>query len=1063
MVSPSSAIADRCRSCGHDLRAEARFCDACGVPVSRQQADGEHKHVTVLFADVVGSMQLAARLDAERLRELMHELFNRAGAVVQRYQGTVDKFTGDGLMALFGAPRALEDHALRACIAALEIQAAARELAAEVRNRDGVALELRIGLNSGEVIAGEIGSGPGSYTAVGHAVGMAQRMEAAAAPGAALCSMSTAQLVEDSARLGPCNEIAIKGSDTTVTARELLTVESGQTVLGRDEGLMLGRDDELDRLRNLFATRRGSLVGIVGAPGLGKSRLIREFSAVAAGEGAQVVIARCEAHTTKLAFRAVTRMLRAMFDVEAQSDDDARQHILATCAGLEPDSTDTQILFDAAGVADPEAPVLHIGVDGRRRRLAEVIGRAVRAHPSRFVFALDDAHWIDEPSDAIFADFADRLAETASMFVMTYRPEFRGALHDRSHHKLTLEPLANSNALELSRQLLGTDPSLGGVAERIAEAAAGYPYFIEEMVRDLAGRGVLSGSRGSYRLITDIGEISVPASVQAVLAARIDRLSADAKAILYSAAVIGTRFDVETLHALRPEAVSPGLAELVSAELIDQTEFVPRQRYCFHHPLVRTVAYDSQLSSTRVRAHRRLAAAIEARDPRAADENAALIATHLEAAGDLSNAYQWYMRAAEWLRPRDLAAARMGWENARRIADRLPDDDDDVIAMRVAPRSMLMSTLLYVGDTSDTDERYEEFRDLAIAAGDLKSLALGTAGRMFSLTVNDFRVADAVTILPQLDTLAESIELDAETRGIILNAMAFARFASCEFDAALQTVTAIIDLIPDAPAVEVAPAVALRGVLEACLGESESGRRHLEEAYRQARSLPPINYAAVQVYWAVMVTLGLYEAADLVDNTRDALSRAEAFGDACGIVIARWTYGTVLLRAGEEHRKEAIDMLRDARASIKKHRVGVVGLTTIGRDLAVDAAGHGKLDQAISELRAVQTQISGCSPVFGVVTKEALVELLVERGTVDDLAEAHRVVGQWYDERPGVPALDLWWMKSRALLAKVEDRSADYADLAGRYLELCETLDARGRLGEAHRLASESTSQAGMV
>ncbi|MGE2723023.1 ATP-binding protein [Mycolicibacterium celeriflavum] len=1033
------------------------------MPLSVQGTEGEHKNVTVLFADVVDSMHLAEHLVDERLQEIMHELFNRAGAVVQRYQGTVDKFTGDGLMALFGAPRALEDHALRACISALEIQSAVRELSTEVRERDGVALHLRVGLNSGAVIAGQIGTGPGAYTAIGHTVGVAQRMEAASAPGGVLCSMSTATLVEDSARLGPVHEIPVKGSKAPVPVRELLGVEPSRMVLGRNEADMLGRDGELARLRELFAARRGVLVGIVGSPGLGKSRLIREFGTMTADAGARVVAARCEAHTANLAFRAVTRLLRAMFDADRRSDDEARQHILAVCPGLRPDSTDAMILFDATGIANAEAPDLDMGVDGRRRRLAEVMWRTVRTHPDRYVFVLDDAHWIDEPSDAILADFATRLAETESMFVTAYRPEFHGALHLRARRRLTLEPLTNSEAQELLRQLLGTDPSVVGVAERIAHAGAGYPFFIEEIVRDLAGRGVLSGSRGNYRLIADIGEISVPATVQAVLAARIDRLSADAKAILYSAAVIGIRFDVDTLRALRPQAVSRGLAELVSAELIDQTEFVPRQRYCFHHPLVRAVAYDSQMSSARCRAHRRLAAAIEARAPRSTDEDAALIATHLEAAGDLAKAYWWYMRAAEWLRTRDLAAARMGWENARRIADRLSGEDHhDVVQMRVAPRTMLMSTLLYVGDASDTDEQFEEFRDLAIAAGDLQSLALGTAGRMFSLTVNDFRVPDAVAILSQLNVLAESVELDTGSRGIILNAMAYVQFASCDFNSAFRTASAIVDLVPEAPAIEVAPAVALRGAIETCLGESEIGRHHLDEAFRQARSLPAITYASVQVYRALLVALGLCEAVGLIDSTRDALSRAEAFGDACGIVIARWTYGTVLLRAGEEHREEALAALRKAQADIIKHRVGLIGLTTIVSDLAVDAASHGELGRAITELRAGQELTSGGLLAFGVVANEVLIELLVERGTKDDLSDAHRLVERWSEERPGIPALDLWWMKSRALLAKAEGRS-DYAELAGRYLDLCQTLDAQGRLEEAHRLAKESTPQAGMV
>jgi adenylate cyclase len=242
MVSPVGEATGRCGSCGNDLRAKARFCDVCGAPVSARSAAGEHKQVTVLFADVVGSMKLAAALDAERLQEIMNELFNRAAAVVQRYQGTVDKFTGDGLMALFGAPVALEDHALRACISALEIQSVTKELATEVLRADGVALQLRVGLNSGEVIAGEIGSGPGRYTAVGHPVGMAQRMEAAAPAGGVLCSLSTARFVEDATRLGSVEGVAVKGADAAVPARQLLAVESDRMVLGRNEGLMLGRD-----------------------------------------------------------------------------------------------------------------------------------------------------------------------------------------------------------------------------------------------------------------------------------------------------------------------------------------------------------------------------------------------------------------------------------------------------------------------------------------------------------------------------------------------------------------------------------------------------------------------------------------------------------------------------------------------------------------------------------------------------------------------------------------------------------------------------------------------------
>ena len=310
------------------------------------------------------------------------------------------------------------------------------------------------------------------------------------------------------------------------------------------------------------------------------------------------------------------------------------------------------------------------------------------------MFALEDAHWIDVQSDDVLADFAAALDGTTSMFVTTYRPEFRGALHigEPDDHAAATDRMRCR--CRLVGHLLGDDQSLAGLAERIATAAAGNPFFAEEIVRDLAGRGVLSGGRGGYRLTGDVDEIAVPATVQAVLAARIDRLPAPTKSILNAAAVIGNHFDVDTLHALLPESMSTRLAELVSAELIDQIEFVPRQRYCFHHPLVRTVAYESQLSAIRVQAHRRLAAAIEARDSGAVDDNAALIATHLEAGGELVKAYRWHLRAAEWLRPRGISAARAEWESARRIADALADDYDGVTAMRIAPRAMLISTAL---------------------------------------------------------------------------------------------------------------------------------------------------------------------------------------------------------------------------------------------------------------------------------------------------------------------------------------------------------------------------------
>ena len=270
--------------------------------------------MTVLFADVVHSMDIAAAVGAERLREIMAELVKRAAAVVQRYGGTVDKFTGDGIMAVFGAPVALEDHAVRACLAALGVQEEAKRLAVEVQDRDGVELQLRVGLNSGQVIAGEIGSGSLGYTAVGEQVGMAQRMESVAPPGGVMLSASTARLVEGAATLDEPELVQIKGADEPVAAYRLLGMGERHRAARRAESNLVGRRWEMSAVEGLLDRAidgHGAVVGVVGSPGIGKSRLVREVAAMAVDRGVEVFTAFCESHTSRVPFHAVARLLRA--------------------------------------------------------------------------------------------------------------------------------------------------------------------------------------------------------------------------------------------------------------------------------------------------------------------------------------------------------------------------------------------------------------------------------------------------------------------------------------------------------------------------------------------------------------------------------------------------------------------------------------------------------------------------------------------------------------------------------------------------------------------------------
>jgi class 3 adenylate cyclase len=1052
---PAPAV---CRSCGAVPHEGARFCDTCGSQLVASVDTAKYKQVTVLFADVVRSMDIAAALDMERLREIMTELVERSAAVVRRYGGTVE-YNGDGVMAIFGAPIALEDHAFRACVAALAIQEETNRLAAEVARRDGVDLRVRVGLNSGRVIAGEIGSGSLGYAATGEHVGMAQRMESVAPPGGVTLSESTARLVEHTVMLSEPEWFRIKGADEPVRAHRLVAIGPRDGLVGRAEASLVGRRWEmaaLDALLERTIGGRGGVVGVVGPPGIGKSRVAREAAAAAAARGVEVFWTFCESHASDVSFHAVTRLLRAGSGV-AGLDGDAARARLRAYVPADADPQDLLLLDDLLGIADPDVPLPQVDADARRRRLTALINTAWLARTEPALFIIEDVHWIDAVSESMLADFLTVISRTPSMVLITSRPEYEGALM-RAHgaQTIALAPLADSDTAALLAELLGSDSSVGELAAIIAERAAGNPFFAEEMVRELVQRGVLAGEHGRYVCRVDVAELSVPATVQAAIEARIDRLDTAAKRTLNAASVIGARFDAELLAALGIDAV---VDELLRAELIDQVRFTPRAEYAFCHPLIRAVAYESQLKSDRAQWHRRLAAAIQERALGSVEDNAALIAEHLQAAGDLHAAYGWHMRAGAWATNRDIAAARLSWERASKIADQLPADDPNRAAMRIAPRTMLCATDWQGRAAQESRGRFAELRELCSAAGDKVSLAIGMSGlateHLFAGRPQGSRLAS------EQMALLESIGDPTLTIGLAF--VAFANWFSVgEFGEILRWSQTIIDLAGGDPAKgagfglgsPLAIAVAFRGVARWWLGRP-GWRQDLHEAVAMARNSDPATLGVVVTWTNGAIPYGVLRADDSALRTsEEAVQTAQRASSDIALIFAEYSLGgTLLSRDTAADRHRGLEIMAQARDWQRERMPSLVPVTELlaGRE----RARRGDRDAAIPVMRQAVDELHQAGRLgYGVFGTGVLVEALLERGAEGDLAEAQEEI-DWLANLPtdeGSAIREITLLRLRALMSRARGDAVAYRDLVSRYRAMAESLGFEGHIEWANAM-----------
>jgi class 3 adenylate cyclase/tetratricopeptide (TPR) repeat protein len=680
-------LAAVCPSCGSNNPPENRFCGRCGRPLSgfaqprlpspeaytpkhlaekilasTAALEGERKQVTVLFADLKGSMELLADRDPEEAGKLLDPVLEHMMEAVHRYEGTVNQVMGDGIMALFGAPLAHEGHAVRACYAALRMQESVKRYAQEARRSHGIEVQIRVGLNSGEVVVRSISSDLRmDYTAIGQTAHLAARMEQLAPPGSIRITAETLKLAEGYVQVAPLGAVPVKGLPELIEVYEVTGAGPARSRLhaAASRGLtrFVGRDSEVQQLRQALEqaqSGRGQVAAVVGEPGVGKSRLFHEFIHSHRMDGWLVVQSGSVSYGRATSYLPVIDLLKAYFKVHDR--DDQRQirekligKLLALDRALEPLLPAFLALLDVP-VEDPEWRDLD--PPQRRQRTLDAVTRLLlresQLQPLCLVF--EDLHWIDGETQTVLDTLVDSIPSAPILLMVNYRPEYGNDWGGKTHHRqLRIDPLSAESAGELLRSLLGSGADLELLTPRLIDWTDGNPFFLEESVKTLVETGVLTGEHGGYRLARPLDDVVVPPTVQAVLAARIDRLAPEDKHLLQSAAVVGKDVPLDVLQAigeLPEDELRQRLARLQSADFLYETILFPDLEYTFRHALTHEVAYGSLLHGRRRALHASILEAIERLHAGRLDNHVERLAHHALHAQTWAKALAYFRQAA---------------------------------------------------------------------------------------------------------------------------------------------------------------------------------------------------------------------------------------------------------------------------------------------------------------------------------------------------------------------------------------------------------------------------------
>jgi class 3 adenylate cyclase/tetratricopeptide (TPR) repeat protein len=754
-----ASLGIECKACGHLNGPSSRYCGKCSAALSNVVAGsanqswqhvlrllnakgGERKRLTILFADIRNSTGLIdslgdPELGMKRLQPVL-DLMNKA---VVRYDGIVNKSQGDGVMALFGAPQPHEDHAVRGCLAALAMQDG-------VKRFGDPDLQIRVGVHTGEVVVQAIEHGIyQTYDAAGANVHLANRLEQMADAGSILISNETYTAAKQFVEVKSLGLQTIRGIATSIEIFKISGLQhapsSGVFRSGRRLSPLTGRNDQFSALALALENTikgDGRVVGVVGEAGIGKSRLCFEFAESCRGKGIRVFEARVLAHGRATPFQPVLELLRDYFGLRVkEAGDVSRRRVLDQLAALPVSEQFSAVLLEFLGLADPQQAAIKLDPKTRKTQLLDFVRtlpRSPRVSPS--VVIVEDLHWIDAASEEFMEALADAVVGTTTLLVVNFRPGFTAPLMQRSHYRqINMPPLPPAQAAVIVHDHFGNDSSLALLSRNIIERAQGNPFFLEELINALVERGDFEGEKGAYRLKGGIDTIPLPTTVQAVVAARIDRLEENAKRVLEIASVVGREISISILDfvtGLSPPELSEAVQHLRQAELLYDVPPFEQRLVAFRHPLIQEVAYRSLLQERRREFHSKVAQAIENLFKDHVEERASLLAYHLEQAGENLKAAQQNMRAAIWVGANDPSQALRSWKKVRELLlDQPPSQPINFLKMAACGQIVNFG---WREGMSAEDARvyFEEAKQLAMVLGDMRANALihGAYGRILA-------------------------------------------------------------------------------------------------------------------------------------------------------------------------------------------------------------------------------------------------------------------------------------------------------------------------------------------